>query len=272
MSIRNLAAIAPIAFALAACSSPEDVSDELGVAESQQSGARASSTAKGVAKSVDEETDLYIFAYSYPAEVGAIPALAARLDKDAADAKATLISESEDDREQAQANDYPYRAHSFSEEWKVVANVPRYLSLTGDFSTYTGGAHGMYGLETLVWDRKADTGAEGIDMFESPAALDAALGEKLCDALNAERAARRGEAVPQVPQGEDYGFNECQKVEDATVIVGSSNGKTFDRIGVWFGPYVAGPYAEGSYELNFPVDAAVIEAVKPQYREAFSAN
>ena len=57
----------------------------------------------------------------------------------------------------------------------------------------------------------------------------------------------------------------------ATVLVGSSNGKTFNRVGVWFGPYVAGPYSEGAYELNFPVDKAVLETVKPAYRDAFSA-
>ena len=272
MPIRTITAIAPIALALAACSSAEEMSDELGVSEGQRASASAKATAKGAAKSVEEETDLYTFAYSYPAAAGAIPALAARLDKDAADARATLIEESESDREQARANDYPYRAHSFSEEWKVVADLPRYLSLTGDFATYTGGAHGMYGRETLVWDRETDKGVSGAEMFQSPAALDDALGQKLCDALNAERAERRGEPVPANPGENDFGFNECQKVEDATVIVGSSNGETFDRIGVWFGPYVAGPYAEGAYELDFPVDAAVLEAVKPEYREAFSAK
>ena len=64
----------------------------------------------------------------------------------------------------------------------------------------------------------------------------------------------------------DYGFDECQKVADATVLAGSSNGKAFDRIGIWFGPYVAGPYAEGAYELNFPVDAKVRAAVKAAAR------
>lgn len=272
MPIRNLVALAPIALALGACSSAEEVSDELGVSETQQASARAIATAEGAAKAVEEETDLYMFAYSYPAEVGAIPALAAQLDQDATDAKATLIAESEDDREQALANDYPYRAHSFSEEWKVAADLPRYLSLTGDFATYTGGAHGMYGRETLVWDRETGKGVEGVEMFRSAQALDDALGRKLCDALNAERAERRGEPVPENRGEDDFGFNQCQKVENATVIVGSSNGKIFDRIGIWFGPYVAGAYAEGAYELDFPVDAAVIEAVKPEYREAFSAR
>lgn len=273
MSIRTFATFGPITLALAACSSAEGPGDD--PAASEAAGAEASASAQataGVAKAVEEDNDLYSFAYAYPAEADAIPELAARLDKDAEEAKATLISESEDDRKQAEANGFPYRAHSFSEEWKIVANLPRYLSLSGEFATYSGGAHGMYGLESLVWDKQKKAGVDGVEIFRSAEALDDALGQKLCDALNAERGKRRGEAVPQVPDGEDYGFNSCQHVKDATVLVGSSNGQAFDRIGIWFGPYIAGPYAEGSYELNFPVDAAVIEVVKPEYSEAFTVR
>jgi hypothetical protein len=39
---------------------------------------------------------------------------------------------------------------------------------------------------------------------------------------------------------------------------------------VWFGPYVAGPYVEGAYELNFDMDKAMLETVKPAYRPVFS--
>ena len=30
-------------------------------------------------------------------------------------------------------------------------------------------------------------------------------------------------------------FGTCPELDEATVLVGSSNGKTFDRITVWFG-------------------------------------
>lgn len=271
MPIRTFVALAPLALGLAACSSPEEVGDELGVSETQQAGASATAQAvAGEAKAVEEENDLYSFAYAYPAEVGALPALVADLDRDAEESKAQLIEESEEDRASAQENDYPYRAHSFSREWKVVANLPRYLSLSGEFATYTGGAHGMYGLESLIWDKQEDVSVQGVELFRSAEALDQALGDRLCDALNAERAERRGEPV-DTEMADATGFDSCQYVKDATVLVGSSNGETFDRIGIWFGPYVAGAYAEGSYELNFPVDAAVREAVKPEYREAFAA-
>ncbi|WP_374409162.1 DUF4163 domain-containing protein [Pelagerythrobacter sp.] len=272
MPFRTFAAIAPLALGLAACSSADEVSGEPAVQETDAAGSTATAqAAAGKAKAVEEETDLYSFAYAYPAAVGALPELAAQFDKDVEDSKAKLIAESEDDKASAAENDYPYRPHSFEREWKVVANLPQYLSLTGDFSTYTGGAHGMYGRESLIWDKQADAGVAGIEMFRSAAALDSALGDKLCDALNAERGKRRGE--PVTPATDDpTGFESCQPVENATVIVGSSNGQAFDRIGIWYGPYVAGPYAEGSFELNFPVDAAIVEAVKPEYREAFAAR
>ena len=67
-------------------------------------------------------------------------------------------------------------------------------------------------------------------------------------------------------------FDNCPGLDEATVLVGSSNGNTFDRIGIYFGPYVAGPYAEGAYELDFDVTASVIDAVKPAYAGAFSVR
>jgi hypothetical protein len=41
---------------------------------------------------------------------------------------------------------------------------------------------------------------------------------------------------------------------------------------VWFGPYVAGAYAEGAYELDFPMTKAMLDTVKPAYKAAFSVK
>lgn len=35
------------------------------------------------------------------------------------------------------------------------------------------------------------------------------------------------------------------------------------------GPYVVGSYAEGPYELRFPVTAEIVALIKPRYRAAF---
>lgn len=253
------------------CSSPEDVAQQAGVeANASATGSRATASATSAeGKSVKESTDTYEFEYTYPGAAAAIPALAARLDAEAAERKASLRAEAEEGKADAEANGYTFNPHSYSMEWKVVADLPGWLSLSGDFATYSGGAHGMYGMDSLVWRKDTGTKLEPIALFRSPAALTRALSPRLCDALNAERAARRGE--PVAPGSEDM-FDQCVGVEEATVLVGSSNGRTFDRLTVWIGPYVAGPYAEGAYELDFPVDEAVIAAVKPECRDAFSVR
>ena len=257
---------------LAACSSPEEVAEKTGVERTQTANASATSSAgaTGAAIAVSEDTDLYSYAFAYPANVGAHPALAARLRSEADREKAALIAAARDGQADAKADGYPFNPYGWRKEWKVVADLPDYLSLSGEFSTYSGGAHGMYGVESLVWDKQAERKLDGADLFVSPDVLDAALQPALCDALDAEREERRGEPVGAPT--DDYGFNSCQHVADSTVLVGSSNGKTFDRLTIYFGPYVAGPYAEGAYELDLPVDRRVIAAVKPEYRAAFSAR
>lgn len=227
--------------------------------------ASASATPAG-ANSVKEQNDLYSFSYSWPAAAGDIPALAKQLESQLEKSKQDLIASAQKGKAESDSNGFPYNPNYYSETWKVVASLPRWLSLTGDFSTYTGGAHGNYGRETLVWDKKVGRGFPAIEMFTSPKALSDALGDKLCQALDRERAKRRKGA----PKGElPDDFSKCVGVDQGTVLVGSSNGKTFNRVGVWFGPYVAGPYAEGAYELSFQVDKAVLAAVKPAYRGAF---
>lgn len=228
--------------------------------------ASASAVPSG-ANEVKETNDLYSFAYAWPAAAGNIPALAQRLEDQLEKSKQGLIAEADKGKEEAESNGFPYNTYYFSEKWKVVANLPNWLSLTGDFSTYTGGAHGNYGRATIVWDKKVGRGFPAVEMFASPKALGDALGDKLCMALDAERAKRR-KGQPKADISAE--FRKCVGVDEATVLVGSTNGKTFNRIGVWFGPYVAGPYSEGAYELNFGVDKAILETVKPAYKPAFS--
>ncbi len=45
-----------------------------------------------------------------------------------------------------------------------------------------------------------------------------------------------------------------------------------DEITFHADPYVAGPYAEGDYDIALPVTQAVIEALKPAYRSSFEAQ
>lgn len=262
--------------AIAACSSPEDVAEKTGVtayatataSADKKPTATASRKDFAFAKTLTEPRGGEMeFAYAWPAAAAAEPKLAAllqsKLDKDFAETKAGWEGSYAECPEEAAS----CRNYSLDAKYEVVADLPGYLSLSNLFSVYTGGAHGSYGLESLVWDREAQTALNGIDLFRSPAALGSAIGPALCNALNAERVTKGMEPIEN-----DGTFEACPALDQATVLVGSANRKTFDRITVWYGPYVAGSYAEGAYELDFPMTAKMLEAVKPAYRAAFSAG
>lgn len=261
----------PLALSSAACSSPAEMEQATGVEGEAAPRTLAGAEAAPGAFKDDEERDggSREFSYQWPRAVAAQPALAklfaAERDRILAQEKVEWTDALADSPLDCE----PCRNRSFAKQWRVVADTPGYLSLSGDFSTYSGGAHGMYGLESLVWDKAKQRGVNGVEMFRSAEALDAALGSRLCRALNAQRAERRGQPVSN--SSEDS-FDRCVGTAEATVLVGSATGRAFDRIGIWFGPYVAGSYAEGAYELDFPVDAAVLRAVKPEYAKAFAVR
>lgn len=232
--------------------------------------ATASATAAaGKARAIEESNDLYEFDYAYPAAAGAIPALRTIFDKELDDARAQLIADAKEQRAAAQKNDFPYRTISTSKAWEVVADLPDWLSLSGNVGSYSGGAHPNHGFTSLLWDKRANVQRQPLDLFVSKEALSRAIRADFCDAIDKQRAEKRGARVDR--KSGDM-FSECIDPVESTVILGSSNRRVFDRIGVLVGPYEAGPYAEGDYEATLPVTPAVLAAVKPQYRSSFAVT
>lgn len=217
---------------------------------------------------VSEDSELYSFDYAYPVEVAAIPELKDRLDGEMTRSKAQLAKQAEAARADAREQGFPYNAYAEGTNWQVVANTPRYLSLSAAIYSYTGGAHPNHGTTSLVWDRETRRALSSLDFFSSAEALGEAVRERYCTALDRERGQRRG------PEGDDVTgeFGECPPIGSLTVLLGSSNGRRFNRIGLVADPYVAGPYAEGDYDITVPVTAEVLEAVRPLYREAFAVR
>lgn len=238
--------------------------------------ASASAVPASGARSVEEETDDFLFAYAYPAQAGNIPALARLLDARADRLRAQLAEQSAQGRADARGNGFPFNKYSSTVKWEVVAETPDYLSLSAKLTSYTGGAHGDYGFDSLVWDRQRGRMLQVGEFFTSLAALEEVVGDRLCELLNAERAKRRGDHAADEQAASaaapDDPFNSCVPLSDTTLLLGSTNGRKFNRIGVQIGPYVAGPYAEGSWEFTLPVTAEVLATVTPEFRAAFAAR
>ena len=263
-----------MALLLAACSSKEPAAPEPDASASTAAAPAPSATAiasapAAAARSVKEENDLYDFEYGYPAAAAAIPALRQWLEQDLVEHKSALARESRDERDDFRKDGIDYRAHSLFVDWKVVTETPDWLSLSTLLGTYTGGAHPNYYFLGLVWDKAAGQRRDPIDLFTSKEALSKAIRRDFCAELNRQREKKRG--APVDPSSTDD-FDACIDPVGETVILGSSNRQKFNRIGVLVAPYEAGPYAEGDYEVTLPVTAAVLAAVKPQFRGSFAVK
>jgi hypothetical protein len=242
-----------------------------GVAASATAPATTATTAAATGAARHEELSNadFDFDYAYPAAAGAIPALKALLDADLDKQKAALAAGAREQKAESTKEGFPYRPLGNWVAWKVVTDLPGWLSLSADVSDYQGGAHPNHGFDALLWDKQANRRRAPIDLFTSKAALSGAIRKDFCAALDKQRAAKRGEPIDPKSTNE---FDQCIDPAESTVILGSSNHRTFDRVGVLVAPYEAGPYAEGDYEVTLPVTPAVLAAVRPEYRAAFTAT
>lgn len=215
-----------------------------------------------VAPGASAQSADYDFAYRYPVQAARIAPLKAWLEADKAKQRAAIARDAATFRREAKRDGFPFRKYEGQKEWKVVADTPRFLSLSVSDYSYSGGAHGGTASGGLLWDKRAGQRVDPKAVFVSPAALQAAVMPGWCRWMTVERTRRVGAVA-------DAFFQKCPPIKDVTVLLGSSDGRAFDRIGVIADQYVVGSYAEGQYEHTLPVTAAVLRAVKPAYRGAF---
>ncbi|WP_017672335.1 DUF4163 domain-containing protein [Blastomonas sp. AAP53] len=224
--------------------------------------------AKAAAKPVsfERETPLFSFSHGYPADAAALPELAAMLDTERAQAMAELKKQTAEAQKDAAANDYPYNPHMMGINWTTTGNTEPLLALLAEISTFSGGAHGNTGYEALLWDKVASKRMPIEGLFADMKAALGSMRDRYCDALNAERLARRGEYAGE----SDDMFNACPPFDELVIIPSAVGNDGFDRMMFIAAPYVAGPYVEGVYEISLPIDQATAAGIKPEYRGAFS--
>jgi hypothetical protein len=240
-------------------------------AKSARPSAIASASAGGASK-VESDDGVLEFSHSYPAAAGAIPALRALLDAERERVNRQARRDAAEDKAEAAKSGYPFHPHSVAVAWQVVADTPRFLSLSQSFYSFTGGAHGNYASDALVWDRETGRRIAAADLFASPKALRAAVLAPYCAGLDRERR-RKGLEPPDDDPDAPGLFPRCpDPLEAATMLLGSSNGRRFDRLGFLIDPYVAGAFVEGDYEVTLPVTPAVLAAVKPEHLAAFAVR
>jgi len=233
--------------------------------------AEPSNAAQSNAEAISFKEGESEFRYSWPKEAAEIAPLNALMratgEKFAKETRDGMAAE------QAAANEsgYPFRGYVFAEDWSVVANLPALMVLESENYSYTGGAHGMTVVKALYWDKAGAKSLAVGDLFDVNA-LAEAVRTRFCKALDAQRAEKRGAPVDPNEEGGIPEFNQCVNPAKQTIIPSSKGGKALDTIRFVIMPYEAGPYVEGIYDIELPVDAATLVAMKPAWKASFSAG
>jgi hypothetical protein len=230
-------------------------------------GAAHAAPVVGPSRDIHVSTPVYEFEYTYPEAAGRIPALKAWLDKDAATQQARIAAEGREGFKEAKSDRRDYVPYDAETTWQVVTDLPDWLSLSGVSGSYTGGAHPNHWPVSLLWDKARGRQIGPADLFVSKAELSKAIRQPFCVSLDRQRAQNRGERID--PKSKKL-FENCLNPVEQVVILGSADHAHFTRIGILMGPYAAGPYVEGDYEVTLPVTQAVLSAVRPEYRGDFA--
>lgn len=260
----------PAALLLAACGA-----SSTGNAASNDANASAAAPATPAAEpakpvEMEENTDLLSWSLAYPAEAAAIPKLAAMIraasDKD----KAENLAAAKSDKAERAKDNYPFNAYEQSDGYETLGATDQLLSLADNWYVFSGGAHPNHGTKALLWDKAAGGPVDFASLLEGGAAKLAALyRDSYCKELTVERSKRReGEDADTDPTDP---FNACPKFSELVIMPESpEGGGPMTKILFHADPYVAGPYVEGDYDIELPVTAAFIAALKPAYRSSFA--
>jgi hypothetical protein len=190
-----------------------------------------------------------------PPEAALEPALFARLvrSRDAARAEAAAAGERE-------RRDLGLRSpHVLGQEWSAPFADPHLIVLLAQTYAYTGGAHGNTGHAALLWNRRTGRETRLADLFADWARASALIQRAACDALRAQKAQR---FAPE-PLPADW---TCPPLADAVLVpAGRLAPGTFLR--AIYSPYVAGSYAEGTYDVRLEWPEELRTLARPEWRD-----
>lgn len=208
---------------------------------------------------VRETTPALDFAATLAPEMALAPDLLAAVREEALAYRAKMQADAAAQMADAKKAGFPARPYAVMQRWTAEAETPALLAFRGLLWEYTGGAHGNSNFVVTLYDRTHGRRMTTNDLFADPKAALAALQQPWCAALADARKARRG--------GEPAsGFEDCPALADLPIVPMGQGQIT--ALKVLAAPYVAGSYAEGSYELVIPADQ-IAPFVKPEWRATF---
>ena len=207
------------------------------------------------------------FTYSWPAQAARVPAIDRMMRNSAQEAYGRALRSGLENQQVYQVQQRASIRDRYSMQWTVSGQSARLLSLQKQLATFTGGAHSNTSFGALLWDRRMNREQRVPELFIHASDFAKLARTAYCELLDAERFKRRG--------GEKLGgeFDQCPRFDDLAIapVDRDSNGR-FDGFDFVASPYIAGPYAEGEYEILLPVTAKMVSSLKPGYRTSFETQ
>lgn len=246
-SLRFLLLTAAVAASLAACNRDRD--EPKAPAASSDPDALVTAAEAAAPAGYESKTPWADVKLTLPDELKAHPDLHARLYADEVRKLRQFAEGAQGELTEAGApTDRPKYENAIT--LAAAAETPKLFSLKRTAFDYSGGAHPNTLTSGILWDKALKRQIGLADLFRKGADL-AVLDQALCSGLNTARRAR-------VPDGASLTFDSkpfaCPRVATTPFVLapGDAPGKA---AGLTFliGPYQAGPYAEGGYEITIPV-------------------
>ena len=155
--------------------------------------------------------------------------------------------------------------------WTYSAKAGDIVSLIGEASEYTGGAHPSQRFDAHIARANGDRIAFG-DMLIAKRSPSPALVIAICEALKAAKIAKiRTDTILDEPIV-CVGPNSNAKTEDAKLALAPSNdADKFGGIYAYYEPYAVGAYAEGPYILTVQQEIFA-EDLRPEFKALFAGE
>jgi hypothetical protein len=203
----------------------------------------------------------WTYAFVYPPEAARIPALDSWLRSQSEEDLRTEKDENDADGLGAlarYAKEHP-EGRFFSEKvYAVDSDLPPLLALSKWTSEYSGGAHGWFAFETLLWDKSRNRVLKPEELFSDPSAANAEIRNQLCPALIELRRSRNSEFS-----------GRCEEPPYDTMTLLAARGRV-TTLKVTFNELDG--YAGGTYTVDVPVTRRLLDLVAQRFRAGFALS
>lgn len=206
----------------------------------------------------------YAFAFIFPAAAVRYPPLDPLLREQASAAEARLAASAASARA---GGSIPF---TYQAVWRFDTILPEIVAASGSIATFEGGAHGGIEYRTILIDPRERRTIALADLFHAET-FDTGLFGRRIRGMRAVQASfcRALTAAVRERQQDPTAAVTCPAIEAQPVTLVCGARGRIETMRALLDPYVIGPWAAGSYEVDFPVDAEMIGTMTRRYRVAF---